>query len=152
MNAPSFIIRAAGSLGGVPDLGKRPYRLRCEVVVPGGLRGDRLKRAVERCLDDFVRDMHVRGFEWVSSKGWRREGMPRPYVEPMTIRRPKRLTAKEMLPAVMQGARFLPPKDEPMAATVPALEASERWRYVVSGVFTHDTILTDVPDAHEEQR
>lgn len=151
LEAPAFIIHAAGSLGNQSDLGKRPYRLRCEVVVPGGLRGDRLKRAVERCLDDFVRDMHVRGFDWVSGYGWKREGMPQPYVAPMTIRKPRRLAAREMLPSVAQGARFLA-NDETVAQTVPALEASERWRYVVSGVFTHDTILTDVPDRHEELR
>ena len=132
-----------------PDLGKRPYRLHCHVTVEGGVRGSELHLAVGHCLDDFVRAMHQQGFEHVSSEPWRSHGMPKPHIKPMTLRRPARLSSRDMMPAVMQGARFRA-GPETIALVVPRLEESELWDYDVSGVFLHDTILTDVPDLHEE--
>lgn len=150
MQAPGFIIHATGARGNMPDLGKRAYRLKCAIRVPNNLHGDELKRSVLACLEDFVRDMHLQGFEWQGSYGWRREGMPKPFIEAVTIRRPRRKSAKEMIRAVMQGARFLD-NDPGPASTVPVLEVAEHWQYEVSGVFVHDAILTDIPDKHEER-
>ena len=149
--APQFIIHASGSRRNPPDLGKRAYRLRCQITVGNGVHGAELRQAVRGCLEHFVKGMHLEGFEWLSRYGWRPEGMPVPHIEPREIRIPPRLTAKQMLPAVKQGARFLA-KDETIAWAVPSLEESIRWDYIVSGVFVHDTLVIDVPYPHEEER
>ena len=56
-----------------------------------------------------------------------------------------------MLPQVMQGAKFRA-EDVGGVMLVPDISATEFWDYDISAVFLHETILTEVPDRHEEAR
>ena len=131
-----------------PDLGKKPYRLRCRFRI-GALPGERwLEKAKYAAAQQFVDDMAGRGFEYVDHFGFRMTG-PYPALVPVTVRVPRRLTAREMLPGVMAVNPYRA-GIETLACAVPLLDESEYWEYGLAGVFLHVAILTDTPDPHEE--
>ena len=141
-----------------PDLGNKPYRLRMRFRVPAGpdhpwlkdLWRQTLDRAKYAAGEQFVADMAKRGWEYIEQYGLRMTG---PYVaiDPMPRQKPpRRLSAREMLPGVMRGERFLP---EPFVGprNLPALAHSDSWEYELVGVFLHKTIVFEYPYPHEEQ-
>ena len=157
--APNFIVRATGALGTMPDLGKRPYRLKCRFQIPAGAGPRVLEKAKHVAAEQFIADMQVRGFSYIGESsrlpaGQRgfRMAFKGAHVEIATsVSRPRVLSAREMLPAVMQGAAFRN-EDRSPVQDVPHFTQCEYHDYELSAVFLHDTILTEVPDAHEERR
>ena len=96
----------------------------------------------------FVRDMAKQGWVYDNRWGFRMTG-PYPTIEPVTIHVPRRLSAREMLPYVAQGVRFLD-QGGTVAGLMPRLGTSESWEYELAGVFVRDTVLVELPDLHEE--
>lgn len=141
MEAPAVLIR--------PDLGKRPYRLKCRFKIEAHPDPERLRRGAASALEMFVRDMRKQGWEYDPRHPVKLDG-PFPIVETVTLKTPHRLTSREMLAGVRQGARFLP-QHETMAKPVTPLAMSEYWEFEVKAVFIRDTILTESPDPHEEK-
>jgi len=159
MNAPNFIIHATGALGTMPDLGKRPYRLKCRFRVPAGSGPDFLEKAKYAAAEQFIADMKVKGWEYIGgssrlppeARGFRLT-FKGAHVEVRGLSKPKRLpSSREMLPAIMQGARFLPDERSDVV-TVPHYTETEYLDWELAGVFLRNTLLMEVPDAHEERR
>lgn len=149
MTSPNFIIHASGSLGGMPDLGKKAYRLHCRFTVGAYPSYRVLEKAKYRAAELFVRDMAKQGFQYVD-----RHGMTMVFrgasVQVMNLGKPKRPpSSRQMLPHVMQGAKFRSEWEPPIQNALLPSE-TESWDYELSAVFVHDTILMDVPGRHEE--
>ena len=159
MEAPGFIIHAAGSLGNMPDLGKRPYRLKCRFQVPAGSGPRFLEKAKYAAAEQFIADMKVKGWDYIgesarlpaSERGFRMT-FKGAHIEVRGLSKPRRLPdAREMQGAVMQGARFLPDARSDVV-NVPHYTETEYVDFQLEGIFLHDTILTEVPDINEERR
>lgn len=140
-----------------PDLGRRPYRLKCRFVV-GAFPSERtLEQAKYKAADMFVRDMEKQGWQNVEKHGFKMSG-PFPHVE--TINLPSRsqqqqwhTPSRELIAAVQAGHRpKLPAQNGGYARVVPRLPEIDDWEFELAGVFIHETILTEVPDEHEEKR
>src|SRR3990167_1538400 len=128
---------------------KTPYRLRARFKIEPYPSPFRLDREKVKVAEQFVRDMHKQGWEYVESHGFKMTG-PFPMVEPVTIRPRRTLTAREMLPRVARGERFLDDGDTGVSF-VSSLGASEYWEYAIAAVFSREQILTERADAHEEE-
>lgn len=132
-----------------PTLDRRAYRLRCRFKIepwPPPFRLDREKVSV---AERFVVDMHKQGWENVASHGFKMTG-PFPMVVPKTIPVQRMLSAREMLPGVREGYRFLDDGLTPGVSLVPALADAEWWEFELIAVFERPAVLTEVPDRHEE--
>lgn len=133
---------------------KKAYRLRCRFAMPAYPLPSWLEKAKVKVAEDFVEDMRKQGFEYVPSYGVTMTG-PFPVVE--TVNLPKRsqqarwhMPAQEALQRIQAGQRIRA-GGEPYVKAVPSLAMSEKWEYELAAVFAHDTILTESPDAAEEQ-
>mgnify|MGYP001608998517 FL=1 len=150
-----FTIRAAGSLGNMPDPGKKAYRLRCRFRVGAYPSQRELYSGKIEAAEQFVRDMRKQGWEYVGgssrmppqAQGFRMTG-PYPVIEPVTIHVAKELPAAEQFAGMLRGNRYRDGGGT-IASTVLPLEENERWEYELAAVFVHETILTEVPDPHE---
>lgn len=132
-----------------PTRDRKAYRLRCRFKIEPFPPPYRLDREKVKVAEQFVREMHKQGWEYVESFGFKMAG-PFPMVVPTTIRPNRMPTAREMLPWVARGERFLD-DGETGVSTVPALRESEWWEYELAGVFVRDQIMTEVADRHEEE-
>ena len=161
MTSPGFIIHAAGSLGNRPDLGKKPYLLHCRFEI-GAYPSERaLDQAKYAAAETFVADMKVKGWDYIGessrlppeARGFKME-FKGAHIVITNPRRPQRtLSARQMMPELMQGNKFRLREDElPFVMNVPEPDATELWDYDLAGVFLHDAILTEYPDLHEEKR
>lgn len=131
-----------------PSRDKRPYRLKCRFrIEPRPLR-DRLDREKVRIAEWFVKDMEKEGWEHDLRFGFEMKG-PFPMVETTTLHPRRTPTAREMLPRVARGERFLD-DGAVQVRNVPTLKMSEWWEFEISGVFIRTQIMTERPDAHEE--
>ena len=157
--SPNFIIHAAGSLGNRPDMRKRAYRLHCRFQIEAYPAPGSLERARRATAEVFIEDMMKRGYDYVgessrlppSERGFRME-FKGSHIAVTNPQKPKRvLSAKEMLPQVMQGNKFRA-TDRPAVMDVPDIDATEYWDFDLSCIFMHDTILSEIPDRHEETR
>lgn len=110
---------------------------------------DQLAKERNWAMDDFIRQMAIRDWDYVPKYGYKMAG-PFIAIEPVTLPKPSRLKAKEIMPHVMQGARYLDDGTENVM-TVPLLSETENWEYELAAIFVHRTILTDIPDRHEER-
>ena len=128
----------------------KPYRLKCRFKIEPYPKVERLDREKVRLAELFVRDMHAQGWENDPRFGFKMTG-PFPQIIPTTIRVPRRLTAREMLPRVLAGERFLD-LGENTARLVPRLDATEWWEFEISGVFVRPEIRVERPEPHEEER
>lgn len=140
MNTPILILK--------PARDKKAYRLKCRFKIEPYPRLERLHREKVRVAEMFVADMHKQGWEYVERYGFTMKG-PFPMVEPVTIHPIRIPTARDMLPRVANGARFLD-QGESSVRDVPSLDFSEYWEFSLSGVFARTEILTEYPDPHEE--
>lgn len=146
-----FIIHAAGSLGNRADLGKHPYRLHCRFRVGADASKRDVEQAANIAADTFIADMAVQGWQHLSQYGFRLT-FKGSSVVPMNLGRPKRPpSSREMLPQVMQGATFRS-TGEPAVMNVLPPSMVEFVDFDLSGVFLHNTILSEIPDLHEERR
>lgn len=127
-----------------------PYWFKCEVVTDAYLPKDRLIAKLADVAERFVRDMHQQGYEYVVGSKWKVEGPIAP-VKPVTIRVPRQLTARQMEPYVRNGARFLD-RGSDSVALVRSLREYDRWVFFLKGMFYRPQILTEYPDAHEEEK
>ena len=142
MNTPSVLIK--------PSLDKKPYRLRARFKIEPHPWPERLDREKVRVAERFVRDMAAQGWTYDTRFGFRMTG-PYPSIKPVTIHQPRTPSAREMMPHVAQGARFLE-QGGTIAGLMPILGESEYWEYELAGVFVRDTLLVEQPDLHEEER
>lgn len=127
----------------------KPYRLRCRFKVdPFTPRSAALISQAATVAERFVRDMHLQGWEHVAGGKWQLNGPFAP-VRPVTIRPQRRLSAREMLPYVANGHRFLDKGDDTASIVRPLIE-HDYWEYELAGVFYRPEILIERPDAHEE--
>ena len=132
-----------------PTLDRKAYRLRCRFKIEPYPPPFRLDREKVKVAEQFVRDMHKQGWEYVERYGFKMTG-PYPMVVPVTIRPRRMPTAREMLPRVARGERFLDNGDTGVSL-VPSLGVSEWWEYSIIGVFSREQIMVERPDAHEEE-
>ena len=132
-----------------PSLDKRGYRLKCRFKIEPYPREERLNREKVRMAERFVEDMHKQGWEYVERFGFSMKG-PFAYVLTTPIHMPYMPAAREMLPYVAQGGRFLD-RGGTIAGVMPALDATEWWEYELKGVFFRTEILVERPDLHEEE-
>ena len=132
-----------------PDLGKKAYRLRCRFRIGAFPKAEFLQKAKIKAAERFVDDMHVRGFEYLDAHGFVMKGPFTPWPEPITIRRPPRLTARQMLPMLMQGKKFRA-EETTLGTNVLPLSEYEYWEYELAGVFVHRTILVEHPSEGEK--
>ena len=142
MNAPTLLLR--------PARDKKAYRLKCRFKIEAYPYPDRLERAKVRMAERFVEDMHKQGWEYAEQFGFKMKG-PFPMVETMILRRPRQHSAKEMLAGVLAGNPY---RDEGVdyAKPVLALDMQEYWEYELCATFSRMEILTEYPDAHEEEK
>ena len=131
-----------------PGRDKKAYRLRCRFKIEPHPSQDRLDREKFKTAELFIRDMQKQGWENHSGSGFVMKG-PFPRVVPTTLHPRHIPTAREMLPGVARGERFLDPGVTGVSL-VPSLSASEWWEYELAGVFIRTQIMTERPDAHEE--
>ncbi len=133
-----------------PDLGKRPYRLRCRFDIDAYPSERSLEKAKFAAAEMFVKDMKKQGFEYWEKHGFTMTG---PYSAVDTITLPKRgkgpLPSKDIMAAVAAGYRPGQPSNSNGVKTVPLITETDRWAFELSGVFIHDTILTELPDKKE---
>lgn len=92
--------------------------------------------------------MRKQGFEYVSSHGFKMTG---PYSATETVTLPKRSAqpdwntpSRDLLQRI-QGDRPIRAADRSYASVVPRLDETEMWEFELSGVFLHETILTEAP-------
>lgn len=137
-----------------PDLGKRAYRLRCRFTIGAMPSARTLEKAKYHAAELFVRDMKQQGWEYLDHYGFRMTG-PFPATEAVTV--PKRsqqarwhIPSHELLPALLAGYRVPMPVEPSIVRCVPTISTTDAWEYELAGVFIRDTILTEVPDPHEE--
>lgn len=159
ISRPNFIIHAAGSLGNRPDLGKQAHRLHCHFRIEAHPKPWALELAKRKAAEQFIVDMRTQGWEFMgesgrlppAERGFRMKfyGAYVPVVNPGRPKRPP--SSREMLPHVMQGAKFRS-TEEPTVLDVPSPAMTEFWEYDISAVFIHTTILAEIPDLHEERR
>ena len=157
--SPQFIIHASGSRGNTPDPGKKAYRLHARFPVPAHSGPRVLEKAKYQAADQFVVDMAKRGYQWigessrlpVDQRGWRLTFKGAHIAAMNLTKRPRTLSSREMLPQIMQGAKFRA-EEEPRVYNVPHHNECEFWDYDLSTIFVRDTILGDVPDLHAERR
>ena len=103
-----------------------------------------LNRDKVRVAERFVKDMAAQGWVHDPRFGFRLTG-PFPAIVPVTIHVPRTPSAREMLPYVAQGARFLDAGGT-IAGMMPKITESEWWEYELAGVFVRDEILVEKPD------
>jgi len=131
-----------------PDLGKKPYRLKCRFAIDAYPHPDWLTKEAKKIAEQFVRDMKAQGWEHVPEYQFKIDG-PFPKVTPMTVKQVRQPTAREMLPYILQGATF-PDKGGTMAQDLLPLDQQEYWEFELSAVFFRETLLVEYPDPHEE--
>ena len=128
----------------------KAYRLKCRFKIEPHPSQFRLDIEKVWIAERFVRDMRAQGWDNLPGHGFKMRG-PFPQIIPTTLHRVRRLTAREMLPHVRQGARFLAGGHDGVSI-VPRLSASEWWEYEISGVFSRKAIVMEYPYPHEEER
>ena len=133
-----------------PSRDKRAYRLRCRFKTDPRPGVGRLEREKGRIAERFVEDMKKQGWDYLPQHGFTMKG-PFPYIQPVTIHVAKTPSAREMIRAVAQGARYVD-QGGTQASAMPTLAVTEWWEYELAGVFSHETILTEYPDPHEEEK
>lgn len=141
MNTPTLLLR--------PERDKKAYRLKCRFKIEAYPRRDRLERAKFQMAERFVVDMAKRGWGYVERFGFTMKG-PHPMVEPTTIRPPRQLSAREMLPGIMAGNPFRDTGADYAKPVLP-LAMQEYWEYELVGVFARTELLTEIPDKGEEK-
>lgn len=131
-----------------PTRDRKAYRLRARFKIEPFPSPFRLDREKVRVAERFVADMHKQGWEYIEGYGFKMSG-PFPMIVPRTIPVRRMPTAREMLPRVARGERFLD-DSETGVSIVPALAESEAWEYEIAGVFAREQIMTERADPHEE--
>ena len=139
-----------------PDLGKKAYRLKCRFVIGAYPSEGTVEKAKYHAADLFIADMAKQGWQYVSRHGFTMKG---PFPATQMIMLPKRseqerwhTPSRELLSAAQAGYRARTGADGGYVRPVPLLSDTDAWEFELAGVFTHDTILTEVPDPHEEIR
>ena len=133
-----------------PDLGKRAYRLKCRFITNPFPNERMLELAKYEAADLFVRDMAKQGWQYTGN-GFKMAG---PFPKTELVLLPKRseqeqwhMPSREMLAT---GHFPRKPLQSKYAAEVPLITETDSWEFELAAVFIRDTILTEVPDLHEE--
>lgn len=143
----------------MPDPGKRAERRHCRFSIGAYPTHRQLEKAKYRAAEQFITDMAKRGYEYIGESGRLppaergfKMAFKGAHIETMNLDRPRRPpSSRQMLPQVMQGARFRSER-EPAVFTVPHFSETETWDYDLSAVFVRDNFLMDIPHPHEEIR
>ena len=138
-----------------PDLGKRAYRLKCRFTVNAFPSPSLLEKQKFKVAEMFVTDMAKQGFAYLDKHGFRMTG---PYPQIKTVILPKRhqqarwnASSRALLPGLTSGRIPGRLNDPGYVTTVNKMNEMDAWDFELSGVFVHDTILVETPDAHEEK-
>ena len=140
-----------------PDLGKKAYRLRCRFTVEAYTLPDRIDKYKFKMAEKWVADMYKQGWDYdpnvlpLDDRGFKLRG---PFsATPITglpkLKDIRPMTNREALARVMAGDK-LRDTGEDWAVTLPEIDKTDKWEYELSAVFVRNTILTEVPDSHEE--
>jgi len=140
-----------------PDLGKKPYRLKCRFLI-GAFPSERiLERAKYKAAEMFVADMAKQGWDYLDQYGFKMTG---PFAAVQTVNLPKRsqqqrwhMPSREIIAAVERGhlSRWTVPDGPNWVKEVPRITETDDWEFELSGVFVHETIVAQYPDRHEER-
>lgn len=156
---PSYRNRALGSGIGIvarvhharPN---KAYWLHARIVVPAHPKQVWLDEAADKQGALFIADMNRQGWHYIDKGVWI-SNQPVARVVAAggpTILERERFVAKDALPRVMQGDRMRLKHDALRYVTVvPQLSQAEEWEYDIKAAFWRETVLTEVPDAHEER-
>ena len=126
--------------------------MKCRFLI-GAFPSERmLEKAKYEAADLFVRDMAKRGWQYMDKHGFTMKG-PFPATETVSLQGQGRwhIPSRELLPAVSQGYGVRAAIDGGYARNVPLITETDSWEFELAGVFIHDTIMTEVPDPHEEK-
>lgn len=135
-----------------PDLGYKPYRIRCRVRTLAGRGPDLQGKALLAQVESWIDDMKLQGWDYDDRGGLELTGGPYTVVETVVLQRPKpRMSNKEMLWRVSQGDPCRD-TDQGFASLVPDITEVEFWEYEVAATFVHKTILVESPSADEERK
>lgn len=144
MNSPMILLR--------PDRGYRPYRLKCRFEIEADHTRGQLEKARNVALNQFIADLSKQGWEYQERFLPRITG-PYPNVQPSSsLPKPQRISAKRMLPELIQGHKFRDAGELEGVQTPEPIDATEWVQYEITAVFIHKTILVDIPDLYEERR
>ena len=139
-----------------PDRGRSAYRLRCRFKVNAFPNPDFFDKAKFQAAEMFVRDMKKQGWTYLDKHGFKVSG---PYAPLVPVSLPHRhlqaqwhTASRDLLPQIQAGRRFHRPKEPGYVSVVPSLIEMDEWEFELAGVFVHSTILTEIPDAHEERQ
>ena len=130
-------------------LEKRPYRLRCRFKIEPRPRLERLATVKVRVAEQFVSDMRKQGWVHDNRHPFVMKGPFTPII-PITLHPRRMPTAREMLAGVMRGERYRDNAPSEASLVVPLMQA-DYWEFEIAAVFIRTQILTERPDAHEEQ-
>ena len=143
MNVPTLLLR--------PDLGKKAYRLRCRFSTPAYPKAAWLEEAKYTAAEQFVKDLAKQGFQYLDRHGFQMTGpFPKLNISSTLPRHSWQYSAREALARMQAGLPVGDRHGRSHVSAVSPLDASEEWDYELAGVFIHNTILTEMPDAHEE--
>lgn len=138
-----------------PDIGHRAYRLRCRFRVGAYPTQDWLDKAKYTAAEQFVADLAKQGWTYLDKHGFKMSG---PFVPVEIVNLPTRhqqaqwhMKSSEMLNKLGTGQQFRAASAS-YASIVPPVAECEYWEFELAGVFVHQTLLTERPDAHEEKK
>lgn len=131
-----------------PDLGKRPYRLKCRFITNAFPTERMLEKAKHEAAGLFVRDMAKQGWQHLGGHGFKMSG-PFPATEIVTL--PKRSEQERWHTPSAQMLASQSFQRKPQASSyariVPLITETDSWEFELAAVFVHDTLLTEIPCA-----
>lgn len=131
------------------NLDKKAYRLRCRFKIEPCPSIGRLDIEKVRVAERFVEDMRKQGWTHDPRFDFRLLGPFVPVV-PVALNPRRTPTARQMLPGVLAGKRFLD-DGATEVRNVPLLGESDYWEYEIAAVFVRTQVLTETADPHEER-
>lgn len=133
-----------------PDLGKKAYKMRSRFRIEAEHTREQLNRARNVALNDFIVAMGKRDWQYVSKYLPRITG-PYSYIQPSEQAKPQRISAKQMLPGVLQGNKYRESPDTLGVFSPDPVDATEWVEYEISAFFVHPTLVLEIPYSHEER-
>lgn len=155
---PSYRNRAPAGLGltfiSKQALPNKAYWLHARIAVPAYPKQAWLDEAADKQGALFIADMTRQGWTYIDRGIWISDQpvAKTPITGAPSIGERERFNAKEALPRVMAGDRMRLQHDTSRyVANMPTTAEVEDWEYDIKAAFWRETILTEMPAAHEER-
>lgn len=135
-------------------LPNKAYWLHARIVVPAYPKQVWLDEAADKQGALFIADMTRQGWTYIDKGIWISNDPVARVVAAgaPSIEERERFVAKDAISRVMAGDRMRLQHDTSRyVSIVPAVEETEEWEYDIKAAFWRETVLTEVPDAHEER-